>query len=119
MKEEFIVIQVYLKEQEKYQINSLNLHLNQLEKEEEEQQQQQKQSQQKERNNKNQSRNKRKRNEKDNNKINKTKKLFFEKINKIDSWLDLLRKKGIRLKSIKSEMKMEKSQQTTDKYKGS
>jgi len=44
MKEEFIVIQVYLKEQEKYQINSLNLHLNQLEKEEEEQQQQQKQS---------------------------------------------------------------------------
>ena len=48
-------------------------------------------------------------------KINKAKSWFFEKINKIDK--PLARKKGRRIKSTKLEMKMEKSQQTTQKYK--
>ena len=52
-------------------------------------------------------------------KINKAKSWFFEKINKIDKPLArLIRKKGKRIKT-KFEMKMEKSQQTTQKYKGS
>ena len=43
---------------------------------------------------------------------------FFEKINKIDKPLArLIKKKGRRIKSTKLEMKMEKSQQTTQKYK--
>ena len=42
-------------------------------------------------------------------KINKTKTWFFEKINKIDKTLArLIKKKGIRLKSIELEMKKEK-----------
>ena len=42
-------------------------------------------------------------------KINKIKSWFFEKINKIDKPLARLnKKKGRRLKSIKSEMKKEK-----------
>ena len=54
-------------------------------------------------------------------KINKTKSWFFEKINKIDKPLARLikKKKGRRIKSTKLEMKMEKSQQTTQKYKES
>ena len=53
-------------------------------------------------------------------KINKTKSWFFEKINKIDKPLArLIKKKGRRIKSTKSEMKMEKLQQKTQKYKGS
>ena len=45
---------------------------------------------------------------------------FFEKINKIYKPLSrLIKKKGRRIKSTKLEMKMEKSQQTTQKYKGS
>ena len=48
---------------------------------------------------------------------------FFEKINKADKALAILirkkKKKGRRIKSTKLEMKMEKSQQTTQKYKGS
>ena len=44
-------------------------------------------------------------------KINKTKSLFFEKINEIDKPLArLIKKKGKRIKSTKLEMKMEKSQ---------
>ena len=49
-------------------------------------------------------------------KINKSKSWFFEKINKIDK-PDSSRNKGRRIKSTKSEMKMEKSQQITEKYK--
>ena len=50
-------------------------------------------------------------------KINKTKSWFFEKINKIDKPLARLKKKkGRRIKSTKLEMKMERSQQTTQKY---
>ena len=53
-------------------------------------------------------------------KINKSKSWFIEKINKIDKPLArLIRKKGRRIKSTRLEMKMEKSQQTTQKYKGS
>ena len=53
-------------------------------------------------------------------KINKAKSWFFEKINKIDKPLArLIKKKERRIKSTKLEMKMEKSQQTTQKYKGS
>ena len=55
-------------------------------------------------------------------KINKTKSWFFEKINKIDKLLARLikkKKKGRRIISTKLEMKMERSQQTTQKYKGS
>ena len=52
-------------------------------------------------------------------KVNKTKSRFFDKINKIHKPLARLIKKKRRLKSTKLEMKMEKSQQTTQKYKGS
>ena len=52
-------------------------------------------------------------------KINKTKSWFFEKINKIEKPLARLIKKKVRIKSTKLETKMEKSQQTTQKYKGS
>jgi len=53
-------------------------------------------------------------------KINKTQSQFFEKINKIDKPLaDSSRNKGRKIKSIKLEMEMGRSQQTTQKYKGS
>ena len=51
-------------------------------------------------------------------KLTKLKSWFFENINKIDKPLArLIKKKGRRIKSVKLEMKMEKSQQTTQKYK--
>ena len=54
-------------------------------------------------------------------KINKAKSWFFERINKIDKPLARLIKKERekKINSIKLEMKMERSQQTTQKYKGS
>ena len=54
-------------------------------------------------------------------KINKTKSWFFEKINKIVKPLARLikKKKERKIKSTKLEMKMQRSQQTTQKYKGS
>ena len=53
-------------------------------------------------------------------KINKAKSWFFERINKIDKPLArLIKKQREKIKSIKLEMKMERSQQTTQKYKGS
>ena len=53
-------------------------------------------------------------------KIKKTKRWFFEKINKIDNPLARLIKKPREKNQInKIEMKMEKSKQTTQKYKGS
>ena len=54
-------------------------------------------------------------------KINKAKSCFFENINKIEKSLARLikKKEGRRIKSTKLEMKMEKSQQITQKYKGS
>ena len=112
----FIAIQVYLKKQEENQTNNLTVHLKQLEKEEM----------------KNPRVSRRKEiiktraeiNEKETKetiaKINKAKSWFFEKINKIDKPLDrLIRKKGRRIRSTKLEMKMKKSQQITQKYKGS
>ena len=52
-------------------------------------------------------------------KIIKAKIWFFERINKIDKPLDSSRNKERKIKSIKLEMKMERSQQTTQKYKKS
>ena len=53
-------------------------------------------------------------------KVNKTKRWFFDKINKIDKPLAILiKRKGEKIKSTKLEMKKERLQQTTQKYKGS
>ena len=53
-------------------------------------------------------------------KINKTKSWLFEKINKIDKPLTrLIKKKKRRINSRKLEMKKERLQQATQKYKGS
>ena len=53
-------------------------------------------------------------------KIIKTKHWFFEKANKIDKPLaSIIKEKGRRIKSAKLERKMEKSQETAQKYKGS
>ena len=52
--------------------------------------------------------------------INETKSWFFEKINKIDKPLTrLIKQKGDSITSTKLEMKRERSQQTTQKYKES
>ena len=52
-------------------------------------------------------------------KITKTKSWFFEKINKTDKPLArLIKKKERRIKSTKLEIKKERLQQTTQKYKG-
>ena len=113
----FIAIQAYIKKQEKNQIYILTLHLKQLEKEEM----------------KNTRVSKRKEilkiraeihakeTEKPIAKINKAKSWFFERINTIDKPLAKLIKKEREKSQInkKLEMKMEKSQQTTQKYKGS
>ena len=79
----FIAIQSYLKKQEKHQIDNLTLHLKQLKKEE----QKKPQNQQKERNHKDLSRNNEKEMKETIVKINKTKSLFFEKINNIEKTL--------------------------------
>ena len=51
-------------------------------------------------------------------KINKTRSWFFENINKIYKPLTrLIKEKGRRIKSIKLEMKVKKSQQVTQKYR--
>ena len=53
-------------------------------------------------------------------KINKAKSWIFEKINKNDKPLSrLIKKQRRRIKATKLEMKMEKFQQTTQKYKES
>ena len=53
-------------------------------------------------------------------KINKAKSWFFEKINKIDKPLArLIKKQREKNKINKIRNKMERSQQTTQKYKGS
>ena len=52
--------------------------------------------------------------------INETKSWFFETINKIDKpFTRFIKKKGRKLKPIKSEMKKEKLQLMLPKYKGS
>ena len=110
----FIAIQAYLKKQEKSQVNNLTLHLKQLEKEKVK--------------NSRVSRGKKvlkireiisaKETKETIAKINKAKSWFFEKINTIDK-PDSSRNKERKIKSTKLEMKMERSQQTTQKYKGS
>ena len=116
LRRKFIEIQAYLKKQEKSQIKNLTLHLKQLEKEEMQ--------------NPRFSRRKEilkiraeinaKETKETITKINKAKSWFFERINKIDKPLArLMKKQGRKIKSIKLEMKMERSQQTTQKYKGS
>ena len=112
----FIAIQAFLKKQEKNQINKLPLHLQQLGKEE------MKNSQVSRR--KENIKIRAEINEKETKetiaKINKTKSWLFEKINKIDKPLArLIKKQRKRIKSTKLEMKMEKTQQTTQKHKGS
>ena len=103
----FIAIQVYLKKQEKNQINNLTLHLKQQEKEEIKKPRV--------------SRRKEiikiraEKIEKETKetiaKINKDKNWFFEKINKIDKPLArLIKEKGRRIKSTELKMKMQKSQ---------
>ena len=112
----FIAIQAYIKKQENRQINNLTLHLKQLEKEEM----------------KHPRVSRRKEilkiraeiNAKETKetiaKINKAKGWFFEKINKIDKPLArLIRNKGRKIKSTKLEIKMERSQETTQKYERS
>ena len=112
----FIAIQAYLKKQAKSQITNLTLHLRQLEKEEM----------------KNPGVSRRKEilkiraeiNAKETKetiaKINKAKSWFFERINKTDRPLArLIKKQGRKIKSIKLGMKMQRSQQTTQKYKES
>ena len=112
----FIAIQTYLKKQEKSQVNNLTLDLKQLEKEEMK--------------NLRVSRRKEilkiraetnaKETKETRAKINKAKSWCFEKINKVDKPLaDSLRNKGRRTKLTKLETKLERSQQTTLKYKGS
>ena len=110
----FIAIQTYLKKQERNQINNLTLHLKQLEKEEIKHPRVSRRKEiikiRAEINTKE--------TKKTIAKINKAKSWFFEKINKIDTPLARLIKKRS-IKSTKLEMKMEKSQQTTQKYNGS
>ena len=116
LKARFIAIQAYLKKQEKCQINNLTLHLKQLEKEEM----------------KNPRVSRRKEilkiraeiNAKETKetiaKVNKAKSWFLERINKIDKPLArLIKKQREKNQTNKIEMKMERSQQTIQKYKGS
>ena len=113
--QKFIAIQSYLKKQEKSQINHLTLHLKQPEKEE---QTKPKVSRRKEiiktRAEITEIETKR-----TITKINEPKSWFFEKVNKIDKSLArFIKKKGRGLKSIKLEMKKEKLQLASQKYKG-
>ena len=112
----FITIQDYLKKQEKHQINNLTLHLKQLENEEQKYPKVTRRKQ----NIKIRAEISEKETTKIIAKINKAKSWFFEKINKIDKPLArLIKKKRRRIKSTKLEIKMEKSQQTTEKNKRS
>ena len=109
----FIAIQPHLKKQEKSQMDNLNLHLKQLEREE---QPKPKVIRKKEiiniRAEINEIETK-----KTTEKINETKTLFFDKMNKIGkTFTRHMKKKGRGLKLIKSEMKKEKLQQTPQKY---
>ena len=111
-----IAIQAYLKKQGKSKKNNLTLHLKQLEKEE---MKIPRVSRRKEIL-KIRAEINAKETKETIAKINKAKSWFFERINKIDRPLArLIKKQGRKIKSIKLEMKMERSQQTTQKYKGS
>ena len=106
-----IAIHAYLKKQEKHQINNLTL-IKQLEKEE---MKTPKVSRRKEII-KSRAEISGKKTKETIAKINKTKSWFFKKINKIDKPLArLIKKKRQKNQINKQEMKMEKSQQTTQK----
>ena len=112
----FIAIQAYLEKQGKSQINNLTPHLKQQEKEEMKKPRVSRRTEilkiRAEIN--------AKETKETIAKINKANSWFFERINKIDKPLARLIKKPRRkIKSIELEMKMERSQQTTQKYKGS
>ena len=92
LREKFIAIQSYLKKQETSQINNLTLQLKQLEKKEQQQQKKTKVSRRKEIINIRSEINEKEMTETIA-KINKTKSLFLEKINKIDKPLARLIKK--------------------------
>ena len=101
-----IAIQAYLKKQEKSQINNLTLPLKQLEKEE---MKNSRVSRGKEIF-KIRAENNAKETKETIAKINKAKSWFFERINKIDKPLArLIKNKGRKIKSIKLEVKMERS----------
>ena len=111
----FIAIQAYLKKQEKSQINNLTLHVKQLEKEEMENPRVRRKEILKIRAEINA-----KETKETIEKVNKAKSWFFERINKIDKPLARLIKKqreNNQINKIRNEV--EKSQQTTQKYKGS
>ena len=112
----FIGIQAYLKKQEKNQINNLTVHLKQLEKEE------MKYSRVSTR--KEIIKIRAEINAKETKEIiaeiNKAKSWFLERIDKIEKALArLIKKKREKNQINKIRMKVEKSQQTTQKYKGS
>ena len=116
LREKFIPIQSYLKKQEKSQINNLTLPLKELEKEE---QTKPNFSRRKEiikiRVEINEIETK-----KTIAKINETKSSFFEKLNKIDKPLvRLMKRKRKRMEVNKIRNEKEKSQVTSQKYKGS
>ena len=116
LRRRFIAVQACLKKQEKSQINNLTLHLKQLEKEE------MKKSRVSRRKEILKIRSERNAKETKETiaKIRNAKTWFFEKINEIDKPLArLIKKQRRRIKTTKLEMKMERSQQTTQKYKGS
>ena len=119
LRRKFIAIQVYLKKQEKHQINNLTLHLNQLRKAIKKKKKQPKVSRRKV-NIKIRAEISEKEMKETIAKINKTKSWFFEKINKIDKPLArLIKTQREKNQNNKIRMKMERSQQTTQKYKGS
>ena len=111
------IFQAYLKKQEKSQLNNLTLHLKQLEKEE---MKNPRVSRRKEILKITAEKNAKETKETIEKKINKAKSWFFERINKTDKPLArIIKEQGRKIKSIKLETKMERSQQTTQKYKGS
>ena len=112
----FIAIKAYLRKQEKSQINNITLHLKQLEKEE--------QTEPKVSRRKDILKMRAEINEIETKKtiakINKTKRWFFEKINKIDKPLArLIKKKRERTQINNTRNEKEKLQQTPQKYKTS
>ena len=115
------IIQAYLKKQEKSQINNLTLHLKQLEKEEIKNPRTSRRKEILKIRAKINAKNKQTKKKKETIvKINKAKSWFFERINEIDKPLArLIKKQREKIKSTELKMKMERSQQTTQKYKGS
>ena len=108
-------MQAYHNTQEKSQINNLTLHLKQQEKEEMNPRVSRRKEILKIRSERNA-----KETKETIAKIRKAKTWFFEKINEIDKPLArLIKKQRRRIKTTKLEMKMERSQQTTQKCKRS